>query len=644
MNAGAITPELPAELLATMDTRTLWKVLDEMPIRVAYFDRDRRYRFANKTYAAFIGRSRADIVGRTIAEIRGPEVAARLRPDTAAALAGETVRGEGWSRVPGCEARYIKWVYQPHRLPDGTVAGYFVMVRDITDLKRTEESLRESEERFRSIAESHPVPVVIVRIHDGIIVYASPACAHLWGHPVEAIVGSHIVSYYTDPAEREAAHNTYLRQGYLDAYEVTYKRADGTAFPAAITTRPITYQGDACAATGIFDLSEQKAAQAELARQREVLHQSEKLNALGSLLAGISHELNNPLSVVVGQALMLTEAATDPAIAERARRIGAAADRCARIVRTFLAMARQEPAQRGEVRLNDVVHATLDITGYMLRSADIAVVTELAPDLPPVWADKDQLAQVLMNLVVNAQQAMLEVQGPRRLEIATEADVARARVRLRVRDTGPGVPRDIRSRIFEPFFTTKPVGSGTGVGLAVSRGIVQAHGGRITLAGGLGPGAAFTVELPMATNKSGLRADSTRNCGNGRACRILVVDDEPEILDVLTDVLSGEGHEVLRAKSGDEALSLIVTAPVDAILTDLRMPGIDGPAFCRVLAERHPELAGRVAFITGDTLGPDLQAFLKDSARPYLEKPFTPGEVRSLVRGLLEQAVPAAAP
>lgn len=522
--------------------------------------------------------------------------------------------------------------------PRRTGTGGTVFVRtEITELKRAEACLQESEERFRSIAEAHPVPVVIVGIDDGLVHYASPACVRLWGRPREAIVGSHIAEYYVDPQERETAHDTYLRQGYLDSYEVLYKRADGSHVPAAITARPVRYDGRDCAVTGLFDLSEQKAAQAEIAQQREALHQSEKLNALGALLAGIAHELNNPLSVVVGQALMLQEGARSPDTAERAKRIGTAADRCARIVKTFLAMARRQPAQHAPVSMNDVVNATLDLTTYMLRSSDIVVSVDLARELPPISADRDQIMQVVMNLIVNAQQAMLDCDGPRRLKLVTRYDRKRDLVRLKVKDSGPGVPADARQRIFEPFYTTKPVGAGTGVGLAVSRGITQAHGGSVHLEDpGAQPGASFVVELPACLDADSTPAVECR-CGTaGRRCRVLVVDDEPEILSVLRDVLSATGHDVVTAGSGAHALDVLMQEPhVDAILSDLRMPGIDGAGLYRALAIRRPELLDRLAFITGDSLGADLQSFLAESGAPRLEKPFSPSEVRNLVRQLV---------
>ena len=206
------------------------------------------------------------------------------------------------------------------------------------------------------------------------------------------------------------------------------------------------------------DITEKKRSAGELARQRESLYQREKLAALGSLLAGVAHELNNPLSVVVARAVMLEEQG-DSATQAAALKIRTAAERCGRIVRTFLAMARQQQPERGPVAINDVVSAALDITSYAIRTSSIDVVLDLASNIPLILADADQLHQVLLNLIINAQQSLQERSAPRRLRIATRFDGDANSLRITVADNGLGIPPDLRARVFEPYFTTKPTGS-----------------------------------------------------------------------------------------------------------------------------------------------------------------------------------------
>ena len=620
--------------------------IESMPNGFAVFDTSKSLVICNRAYASLFDRPEQELVGLSIAELqrntltKSKSVAGRSGAE-AERLLGRT-NEEIWSfwlahdEPVEVELEDGRWMLVS-RHP--TAEGGLVFVRmNITEQKRMQQALSESEERFRRITEAHPLPVVITRRRDDNILYASPATSQLWGLSQDEIVGSSIDDYYGDPGEREQACRELDESGLIDSLEVEQRRAAGTPVPVAITSKPLTYDGEEAIVTGIFDLTERKLAEQQIADQREALYQSEKLNALGALLAGVAHELNNPLSVVVGQALMLKETAEDPGIRRRAQRIGTAADRCSRIVKTFLAMARQSSPQRRVVDVREVIDSALEVTGYTLRSADIQVTRALDPDLPPVWADPDQLTQVLMNLIINAEQAMSEQTGPRELQIVAKSESSGARVRIEFHDTGPGIPAEVRSRIFEPFFTTKKDGVGTGVGLAVSQGIIVSHGGRIEVNSAPGKGTSFTILLPRSETRSRERVEEQRLEGGRSACRILVVDDEPEVSEMLTDILTLSGHEIETAKSGNLALSRLSEAEFDLILSDLRMPDLDGPGLFRKVQADYPHLAERIAFITGDALGPSVRGFLDRTGRPYLEKPFTPNEVRALVDRLIAEA------
>ncbi len=605
----------------------------------ALFDAEGRLVKCNEAFAAWYGAAVEVMVGRSAEEI------CRQCLDTVRTIDGQSMDDpERWlewllARMrAGCregfeieydDGRWLQISYQRTRR-----GGCVVSRTDITRLKAMDRALRESEERFRNITEAHPVAVIICRQSDGRILYASPATARLWGRPQQEIVGSCIVDYYADPAERERAQAEYRRRGRLDAYETVYRRADGSEIPVALTTRPIVYDGcDDAVVTSVFDLTELKAAQREITQQREALYQSEKLNALGTLLAGVAHELNNPLSVVVGQALLLRETVEDSKIAKRAEKIGKAADRCARIVRTFLAMARHQEPQRTPIDLCQVLDGALDITGYALRSACIEVQREGETELPPVFADADQLNQVMTNLILNAQQAMSERPAPRRLTLSARHDGAAGMVVLEVGDNGPGIPPALRPRIFEPFFTTKRAGMGTGVGLAVSRGIVESHGGSITVDASPEGGALFTIALPVST---ATEAAYYSACGAPKAPagqRVLVVDDEYEVTQMLSEILIAAGHRVTVAHSGNEALRRLERESFDVILSDLHMPCLDGPGLYRRLGEGGGTQGARIVFITGDTLSPEIDSFLAETGLPCLDKPFTPEEIRAAVEG-----------
>ena len=382
----------------------------------------------------------------------------------------------------------------------------------------------------------------------------------------------------------------------------------------------------------VLDITEQKRAEAALERSREALFQTEKLTALGSLLAGVSHELNNPLAVVVGQAMLLEEDAQDTPLAARAAKIRAAAERCGRIVQTFLAMARQKAPVRTAVDANALIATALDLTQYGLRSAGVTIERELAADLPALWGDADQLHQVLVNLLVNAQQALEQVAQPRRLVVRSCRAVEPGLVVIEIADNGPGVSAELRRRIFEPFFTTKSKAGGTGLGLSFSHAVVEAHGGRIELTD-LQPGALFRITLQAAAEGSAEIAEIPRGpLGLGR--RALVVDDEPEILEMISEILRREGLAVTLAGSGREAIQRLQESDFDLVLSDLRMPDLGGPELYDWIGRQRPELLPRTGFMTGDTLGHGAAEFLAEVGRPCLEKPFTPEAVRAALSAL----------
>jgi len=394
------------------------------------------------------------------------------------------------------------------------------------------------------------------------------------------------------------------------------------------------------ARAGRLELRRQGQTLDDRVRERtEQLLQVEKLSAMGQLLAGVAHELNNPLSVLRGESVMLYLA---PAVstATRAERILRASDRCVQLVRNFLKLAGHWPAQRTRVDLNAAIREVVDLLAYELRSEGIEVRLDLADPLPPMGGDPQQLHQVFVNLIVNAVHAMREAPGPRALTVQTRVVADPARVVAIVRDTGPGVPVDIQARIFDPFFTTKPPGQGTGLGLSLSAGVIHDHGGAIRLESEPGHGAAFVVELPVARGAG--REPRRAPCASARAPgdrivgkRVLVVDDEGDVAALLADVLRLDGHHVDTAGNGAAALEALAAGGYDVVLSDIRMPVLDGPGFYRALARQHPQLAARVAFITGDTLNMDRRGFLESTGQPIIVKPFEPDEVRDVVQRLL---------
>jgi CheY-like chemotaxis protein len=354
---------------------------------------------------------------------------------------------------------------------------------------------------------------------------------------------------------------------------------------------------------------------------------------MGSLLAGVAHELNNPLSVVMGQAALLELTAGAGPMAERVGKIIKAAERCARIVKNFLALARQQPMERQAVSLNQVVQEAVELLAYPLRVDTVEIALELAPDLPEIWADPHQLHQLVVNLVSNAHQAMRTISAPRRIILTTQLVPAARRVLFAVADTGPGISSEVQGRIFEPFFTTKPVGQGTGLGLSLCQGIVERHGGSIRVASQPGHGAVFSIELPVDLRETATsEAARPASLQPIREKTILIVDDDRDVAETLGDLLQVDGHHVELVANGALALEKLHSQTYDLILSDVRMPDTDGPRLYTQLERQHPELLRRVAFLTGDTLSAETREFLERTRVPTMAKPFTLEQVRQVLQ------------
>jgi len=382
----------------------------------------------------------------------------------------------------------------------------------------------------------------------------------------------------------------------------------------------------------VRDMTERKRIEAELRRQREALYQTEKLTTMGTVLAGVAHELNNPLTAVTGYANLLRQDLAGTPSATRAENIAHAADRCASIVRNFLALARKYPPERQLVRLNDIARDAAELLAYHLRVDGIEVKLDLEEGLPVLWADPHQLHQVVVNLITNARDELRKAAAPRRLTLRTHVGKTRGRVAVDVEDTGPGVSAEIRDRIFEPFFTTKPVGEGTGLGLSLCHGIVEGHGGTLSLVSEPGAGAIFRVELPVVVppTPSGPNAPETTSVVTGK--RILVVDDERLVLQLLGEMLGADHHTVDTVADGTQALEVLQRTSYDLILSDVRMPYLDGPGLYRALERRLPDLCRRFVLMTGDVLSAEIQTFLEQTGVPGLSKPFDRGEVRRVIQ------------
>ena len=537
---------------------------------------------------------------------------------------------------PRLSQRWQPWVQM--------VTGTFASMRSAAQREQRADALK-------SAIVDHAQSAVVVADAHGRVVEFNPAAEAMLGCPRAQAVGRPVGDLLIPDRFRKRFDVAIqrMREGDPDGLmgrrmQRISRRADGSEFPVEVVVWMTQVGGAEYFTASMTDQTDTRAAAEVIERQRDALRQSEKLTAMGSLLAGVAHELNNPLAIVMGRASLLEEKTVGSPLQADAVRIREAAERCGRIVRTFLNMARSRPAQRGPVQLNDLARAAADMLGYTLRSHGIDVELRLAEGLPEVQADGDQIGQVVLNLIVNAQQALSAHAGPRRIVLQSDHGDALVAggpgVWLRVADSGPGVNAAARDKLFEPFFTTKAEGIGTGLGLSVSRAIVREHGGELVLepaAASPTAGASFLISLPLraaAPTAPALPAAAAPLPAG--AARVLVIDDEAEITDLLRTLLEAAGYEVASADSGAVALELLDTARFDAIVSDLRMPDLDGAALWRAVRERHPLLVRRMLFVTGDTLSPGARQFLDETGCPRLEKPFARAELLEQLAQLLQ--------
>jgi len=447
---------------------------------------------------------------------------------------------------------------------------------------------------------------------------------------------------FADAEARATVLERLRLEGAVSDHVLCLRRLDGSVAWVEVTaTAAPLPDGDALHVEAVIrDVGERRRLDHQSRDLQTELLQAEKMAALGQTISGVAHELNNPLATILSWAERLSGRSVDEHTRRGLAVILGESQRAARIVRNLLTFARKRQSTRALVDVNQVARETLALRAYEHRVSNIRLIEALASGLPPVFADGHQIKQVLLNLVINAEQAMLASHGRGTLVLRTWHDEARECVLLEISDDGPGVPENVQHRIFDPFFTTKEVGQGTGLGLSVAYTLIREHGGRITLQSGEAGGASFVVELPVMARV----AEPARGAEPSRApmalaavkgARVLVVEDEPALAIAVSEALGDAGFVVDRAADGEEGLSRLADQSYELIVCDLKMPRIDGMQFYRAMAAAAPALARRVIFVTGDVAGTDAERFLEETGCRWLSKPFRLGDLLRAARDTL---------
>ncbi|MFD1157117.1 ATP-binding protein [Roseovarius aestuarii] len=491
---------------------------------------------------------------------------------------------------------------------------------------------QEREAMIRRVLEACPTPIQMTKADTGEVLFSSPETISLFGRVDSS------KQFYADPDTRAGYLKKLRRKGSVTEFKAQYLNAKGERFWGAVSARLIDYDGEEVIVSHTRDLSEQMQIEEELAQQQDQLYQNEKLSAMGELLAGVAHELNNPLSVVVGHSLMLREDCKDAETLRQVEKISHAAERCAKIVKTFLTMARQQPARMQRVDINEIIQTAVDVARYGDKGDGASMECRLAEGLPKLCADPDQITQVFINLILNAEQAMRDGETGSEITVTSRATKDKKGVEIIVKDDGPGIPDSIRGRVFEPFFTTKDVGEGTGIGLALCHRIIQSHNGSISLSSAPKGGSVFRIFLPVDVAAPPKPETRQIHQPTDRKIRILILDDETEVAELNAEILTRSGFEVDVFSQASKAVQSMQQHEYGLILSDLNMPETDGRGFFEIIKRDFPHLIDKTGFVTGDTMGRASQTFLAESKRPCVEKPVSPKELRGFVADIIASA------
>ena len=609
------------------------RLVENAPDVVYELDREGRFTELNPAAADLLGRDPAELIGQSFAEVVDPEDLPKGLESLRRKLEGQVdttdlevrlVRASGERRLVHIRATRV--------VQDGEIVGTLGIVRDITRERERERTMRLLDAAVSSFKEG-----VSLTDQDFRLIYANAAYCRMLGIGPDEWPTLDIPSLAPDDQERARAaelRRTLTEQGSWSGRIWRRRVSDGVVIPLDMIA------GSVQAPSGernLFFIFHEAAE----ALEREVrLRRAERLASVGTLIGGVAHELNNPLHAIRNFAeLMLMEprGADDQEALEVMRR---EAERAAKVVSDLRLIARDTQEKGGErttVDLNDVVRHVLKLRRYSLQTGNVEIVEDLAVRLAPVLGNRGELEQVVLNLAVNAEQALHDTGGPRRLTLRTRRTAAGACVS--VADTGRGIPPAYLERIFDPFFTTKAPGEGTGLGLSLVHSIVAEHGGQIHVDSEPGKGTTFRVDLPLAPAGYEHASNPLQAAGPATPRRVLVVDDEDAIRRVTVRLLRRMGHHAEAAAEGGEALRLLDAGDYDVILSDLRMPGLGGEELLLHLRARG--LERRLVFVTGDAATGQAARVAAEANVPVLVKPV---DLQDLVRAVEQAAVDGSGP
>ncbi|WP_051503907.1 hybrid sensor histidine kinase/response regulator [Sphingomonas jaspsi] len=635
------------------DFHGILAIADVLPVMIAYIDRDLVYRFVNKPIADWYERPRSAMLGQHLPDVMGTKTFESRRPRLEAALAGERQFFTAAFDHPTRGTLSTQSDYVPHVLEDGSVAGLILVIQDVTEQRAAEQALRESEQRFRRISDSAPVPMWVTRI-DGSRDFVNQAYHDFFGFSDDER-GQHDWQSAIHPDDRDDVIEGYLRQlERKESVELVgrFRRADGEwRWLRSVSMPRVDGDGNVVGFIGTAsDVTEAKEAEfalqrlvdertADLEQTQDQLRQAQKMEALGQLTGGIAHDFNNLLTVVVGGLDLIAKRVEDDRLKRYAESALSAAERGARLTAQLLAFSR---VQRLEVQPTAIAPLIGEMAPLLrnVLGPGIDKMFDLDQSDLMVMADPTQLEVAVLNLAINARDAM---PGGGTLSIATRPLTVEGDpelddgdyVELSIQDTGLGMPDEVRARAFEPFFTTKDVGKGTGLGLSMVYGMARQSGGTARIESRDGKGTTVRLLFRRAGAGEAIAATINPERNDGTAVDdslcVLVVDDDPDVRAFIDASLQEFGHRTRLCGDARQALAQYEAVRPDVVILDYIMPGLSGADVARQIRSLDPKQP--ILFVSGYSETDEIRAAAPDAQ--LLAKPFRPAALDEAIRALI---------
>ena len=625
-------------------------MLESLPIPVFYKNREGEYLGCNRSFERFYKRNRIDIIGKSVYDMGTEEIAEKYNRMDMELFDNPGIQSYGWKVLNGAgELRDVIFYKSTFEDGDGKVVGLIGGILDITEQKRAEESLRLSEEKFRKAVLTSPDAIVITRLADGEFVLANQGFYELSGYTEKEVIGKTSLdrlNIWADPEERGKIIQKLSVKGSVKNFEARFLKKNGDVISGLMSASIIDLNGSQHILTITRDITDQKQAQEETAILQTQLQQAQKMEAIGTLAGGIAHDFNNILSAILGYTeLAIADVPEGSNGMDNLEEVLKAGNRAKDLVGQILAFSRQTETQFFQIQIHLIIKEALKLLRASLPST--IEINENIRAFGKVLADPTQIHQIMMNLCTNASHAMTEDGGELSVSLLQVKAIDEPFVprnlspgpylKLTVSDTGCGMMPDVISRIFEPYFTTKGIGKGTGLGLSMVQGIVESHGGVVTVDSIPGKGTRFHVYLPEiidpVNDTETIKKEETVFQGTER---ILVVDDEPTIIKMLKKVLERSGYEVTGRTGSIEALELFKAKPdqFDLILTDMTMPYMTGYQLARQLIEIRSDIP--IILCTGFHEKVSEEATKEIGIRAVVMKPILQNVLAQTIRKVLD--------